>query len=346
MTLRMSRRTTRDHHVPVARRRGVGVANALLVALTATATLFAATLPSLSVASGDGVARASSATAPAGDDAAPHHHHRNLRGQDVAPASTGLAYSADTALDVLMYAGAAYCPQAQLESWTCFPCRNASTTKFELVSYLYNASTDVAAYVGLDVPTDTLVVAFRGTEPTSTKDWWDNLDFVKEAAPVLCEGCHVHSGFYDAYNSLAPGILRAVFSRNPTSVLVTGHSLGAALAQLAAFDLADRGVPLKSVHTFGAPRVGDSAFAAAYDAKVLTSFRLTHHRDLVVHVPPEAFGFRHVSREVFYDAEAGSIYDYVLCDGSGEDPKCSDQFYVDTSVWDHRHYLDYAVSTC
>lgn len=49
-----------------------------------------------------------------------------------------------------------------------------------------------------------------------------------------------------------------------------GHSLGGALAQLAAFDIVQRareeGLPLKvEVYTFGAPRVGNHAFAREYN---------------------------------------------------------------------------------
>jgi hypothetical protein len=36
------------------------------------------------------------------------------------------------------------------------------------------------------------------------------------------------------------------------------------------------------------------------------------------------------------------------CDGSGEDPTCSDQFYIDLSVDDHLTYLgvDIGQATC
>jgi len=58
----------------------------------------------------------------------------------------------------------------------------------------------------------------------------------------------------------------------------------------------------------------------------LNLFRLTHNRDPVPHLPTESMGFRHPAFEVFYN-EANSAY--KICDSSGEDNSCSNQFLVD-----------------
>jgi len=52
-------------------------------------------------------------------------------------------------------------------------------------------------------------------------------------------------------------------------------------------------------------------------------------------------GFRHAPREVWYTKNQTS---YTVCDGSGEDPKCSDSLYVATSVSDHLNYLNLPIS--
>jgi hypothetical protein len=61
---------------------------------------------------------------------------------------------------------------------------------------------------------------------------------------------------------------------------------------------------------------------------------MVNQRDLVPHLPPMAFGFFHVGTEIWFPAnETG----FVVCNGSGEDPSCSDSIH-DYRVEDHLHY--------
>jgi pimeloyl-ACP methyl ester carboxylesterase len=71
----------------------------------------------------------------------------------------------------------------------------------------------------------------------------------------------------------------------------TGHSLGGALATLAA----DRHGDSAAVYTFGSPLVGDDAFAAGFNNRHEgRSFRYVNGDDLVTRVPPF---FTHINRE-------------------------------------------------
>jgi hypothetical protein len=70
---------------------------------------------------------------------------------------------------------------------------------------------------------------------------------------------------------------------------VTGHSLGAALATLAAVDT----TPARLV-TFGSPRVGDEAFRALFAG--LEVRRFVDCCDVVSRVPPERFDAAHLAR--------------------------------------------------
>src|SRR5262249_14299388 len=67
----------------------------------------------------------------------------------------------------------------------------------------------------------------------------------------------------------------------------TGHSLGAALATLAA----TRRAP-QAVYTFGSPRVGKEAFVRSLMS--IPIYRVVDDEDVVTRVPPEILGFRHV----------------------------------------------------
>ena len=94
----------------------------------------------------------------------------------------------------------------------------------------------------------------------------------------------VHHGFHDytqvalfqkklpaCENKTAGEVLAQELQKHPDMVLyLTGHSLGGATATLAAARLADMGVPASQLRviTFGAPAVGNEAFARAYEHKM------------------------------------------------------------------------------
>lgn len=72
-------------------------------------------------------------------------------------------------------------------------------------------------------------------------------------------------------------------------------------------------------------KVGNQAFATFAVSQGVPVYRVVHHRDPVPHVPFEAWGYRHPPTEVFFDADQTS---YMVCDDTGEDLACSDQFWV------------------
>lgn len=104
-----------------------------------------------------------------------------------------------------------------------------------------------------------IIVAFRGSQ--NVENWVTNLDFVKTNYPAA-KGAEVHEGFYKAYQGVQTQILQAV--RNALALdrqaafFVTGHSLGGALATLAALDLKSTFPTAKmTMYTYGCPRVGN-----------------------------------------------------------------------------------------
>jgi len=126
------------------------------------------------------------------------------------------------------------------------------------------------------------------------------------------------------------------------SVVVTGHSYGAACGELLAMELIKNGISVK-LYDYGQPRVGDANYAAFVNTKISEYYRTTHNKDIVPHVPPiEGFGYRHSCREIFEDS-TGKLN---VCSASNcEDPKCADQFsLVQTNGDDHSYYLGHRVS--
>jgi pimeloyl-ACP methyl ester carboxylesterase len=120
---------------------------------------------------------------------------------------------------------------------------------------------------------------------------------------VVC----VHAGVLRAYEEARRGVALAALleddaERPPRRVTFVGHSLGGAVAMLAAVLHASRVQPQQrhttttACHAFGAFRVGDSDFCGAYDTLVLDSVVAVHRADPVAALPPTQWGYGDVSR--------------------------------------------------
>jgi hypothetical protein len=103
-------------------------------------------------------------------------------------------------------------------------------------------------------------------------------------------GGRVHSGFADAFAQISECLDAILALRTPNQKLwLTGHSLGGALATLAAAHIGSEAI--HGLYTFGSPRVGDSAFTAVLPKR--GHHRFVHRDDWVPQIPPEFLGFVH-----------------------------------------------------
>jgi len=118
----------------------------------------------------------------------------------------------------------------------------------------------------------THVLAFRGTKITNIDNWITNLSVNRGACTVGTGNCgELHSGFQNAYMNVQTRVLNLVKTNNPSKLIVTGHSLGGALAAIAAYDIKKR-YPTKDIQiiNFGSPLVGDGNFVTAFGSAGLT----------------------------------------------------------------------------
>lgn len=116
------------------------------------------------------------------------------------------------------------------------------------------------------------VLAFRGS--AQLDDWLVNLEATAEDWP---QGGRVHEGFQEALDDVWAEIESVLDGGTP--VFYTGHSLGGALATLAASRR-----PPRALYTYGSPRVGNRRFVATL--KGVPAFRVVNHRDVVTTLPP------------------------------------------------------------
>ena len=176
-----------------------------------------------------------------------------------------------------------------------------------------------------------IVIAFRGTSPFDTYDWqvdtdlsWYNIEGVG----------HIHSGFMKAlglqkatgwpkelskpqhdfaYYTLRQKLRDIVKSNDKARFIITGHSLGGALATLFVTMLSyheEKTIlkKLQGVYTYGQPRVGDRQFAEFMVNTVqnygFKYYRYVYSSDLVPRIPYGGIGFKykHFGRSIYFNS--------------------------------------------
>lgn len=127
-----------------------------------------------------------------------------------------------------------------------------------------------------------LFLIFRGTTTANKK-----ADFITDARIGITRsrtGLPVHIGFNHTFNSMLPDIRSYLLEAKATGVVhCIGHSLGGAVASLAADWVARNTSNRPRLYTFGAPRVGTQWFVKSTTDKILAGnmFRVHHRTDPV-----------------------------------------------------------------
>jgi pimeloyl-ACP methyl ester carboxylesterase/Flp pilus assembly protein TadB len=149
-------------------------------------------------------------------------------------------------------------------------------------------------------------VTFRGTQKTSVSNIKTDIDIVKTD---FGKDCYVHRGFYTAYQALHSELssyIKKIIKHNntgrPLVWLFVGHSLGGALANIAAAVWSK--VLQPSLITFGAPAVGDQNFAAFLNQVSLRHIRFAQTFDPVVWLL-SIVGFQHAGVAVTVPSDQG-----------------------------------------
>ena len=141
----------------------------------------------------------------------------------------------------------------------------------------------------------TLFIAIEGTD--EALDWRRNFEFVFTADDT-------HAGFANYATLLMAQMWAAgVDLCGAEQVVVTGHSLGGAVATIIAAQLQDHHAPVHLV-TFGSPRPGGQKFR---ERLRVPHHRFVHGMDVVPHMPLAAFGFRHVSPAIMLPEDNDSV---------------------------------------
>ncbi|KAF2021737.1 alpha/beta-hydrolase [Aaosphaeria arxii CBS 175.79] len=180
------------------------------------------------------------------------------------------------------------------------PLVEAADTK-SLAEFQDFPGTDVTGFVAVDKSNKMVVVSFRGS--LSPANFATDLNFAPTATD-LCAGCTAHSGFWQSWVDARPGVMAAVRNVSATypnfKLVTTGHSLGGAIATLAAAQLRNEGKSV-AMYSFGAPRVAPERLSQFISNQPGGNFRITFGQDLVPRLPPSLFKYVHISPEYFIE---------------------------------------------
>jgi len=152
---------------------------------------------------------------------------------------------------------------------------------------------------------------FRGTE--SIEDWIND-GYCSQVKITLIDGskCFIHNGFFLLFDQMKKAIedcSRIIECGNALNkTIITGHSLGSALAELSALSLVRA---RNKLITFAGPRVGD-CFYADFMEKNVETLRIVNTEDLVPNSPLPVFGdliYRHHGEVMNFTKNLGDIHE-------------------------------------
>jgi len=177
--------------------------------------------------------------------------------------------------------------------------------------------------------TRTALLSLRGTQPDDISDIAHDLNAVLTPWSIggRVQAGRVHAGFASAFGGLWEQIQKWLDKTklDPKQLIITGHSLGAAMATLAA----SLWHPAWLV-TLGSPRVGDDAFVGSVQAG--NTLRIVDCCDVVARVPPELDGYTHLPTCTYLNrtAQVLSNPDRSLID---EDRRTAREEYLVQHAW-------------
>jgi hypothetical protein len=151
-----------------------------------------------------------------------------------------------------------------------------------------DAKTGTEAFASHRHSDGSTLLSFRGTQPDDVSDLATDL---RANTVAWSESAgRVHAGFAAATRALMPQLRTWLdgSAPDPSKLILTGHSLGAALATLVA-TLWQPGLLV----TLGSPRIGDANFAATL--ATIKIMRFVNCCDAVTELPPPIGGYLHVT---------------------------------------------------
>ncbi|GKT58485.1 lipase [Colletotrichum tofieldiae] len=193
-------------------------------------------------------------------------------------------------------------------------CPDVEANGGKIVGTFSGLATGLQGFVATDPVKKNIIIAIRGS--SNVRNWITNILFAFDDCDFV-DDCKIHTGFANAWDEVKNALLTSVKSAkaaNPSyTIIATGHSLGGAIATIAAANLRRDGYPV-DLYTYGSPRVGNDAFVNFVTVQAGAEYRITHIDDPVPRLPPILFGYRHTSPEYWLSTGNATTIDYTIAD--------------------------------
>lgn len=219
------------------------------------------------------------------------------------------------------YAGASYCKNNE-ESHvntvvTCIDdvCPDLTSNGVYIIGEFSGAPADQEGFVAIDPKNSLIVISFRGSDSI------ENFIYDGMFSSTCCEfgdGCQVEVGFWNSWLSVKDivnsTVAAAISNFTDHKLVMTGHSLGGAVATIAGATMKDNGFDV-DIYTYGGPRVFNDVGANYVSAQTKGgNYRITHLNDAVPKLPPIVLGYRHITPEYWLSDGTDITDDYNISD--------------------------------
>ncbi len=163
---------------------------------------------------------------------------------------------------------------------------NASYTTLEEedASYAYKKNDDGTLHIWFE-------------QSNGATDWKNNLDFWAKPYSDMPYTWYAHRGFVRVWKIIRDAIADVIIDENVTNIIIAGYSHGAALALLCheycVYNRPDLEGKIEG-YGFGCPRVAWGILPKEVKKRFEGFHVIRNKKDIVTHVPPVIFGYRHV----------------------------------------------------
>lgn len=151
---------------------------------------------------------------------------------------------------------------------------------------------------------ETLYLYFQWTE--QAEDNANNFDFPATPYRDMEDKWYAHRGFLRGWKNAEPYLKDAIMDQAVKKIIIIGYSHGAALATLAHeyvwYNRPDLRDTLEG-YGFGCPRVFWGKLTPKMQERWANFHPILNKNDIVTHVPPRLFGFKHVGQPINIDSK-------------------------------------------